>query len=141
MGFYSRFNYKNFDFSFNARMNVGNYVYNNVASNLGNYNNLFVSGVPSNLHEDVLTTNFEERQLFSSYYIQDASFFRMDNITLGYRLPKLANDKINLYLNFTLQNAFVITDYDGLDPEVNGGIDNNIYPRPRVYMFGLNLGF
>ncbi len=141
MGLYSRFRYKNFDFSFNARMNVGNYVYNNVASNLGQYGNMFVSGAPNNIARSVLETNFSTPQYFSDYYVQNASFFRMDNMTVGYRLPKLINEKLDVYLNFTVQNAFVITNYDGLDPEVDGGIDNNIYPRPRVFLFGANVNF
>ena len=86
-------------------------------------------------------TNFGSPQFLSDYYISDASFFRMDNMTLGYKLPTMISDKLNLYLNFTVQNAFVITDYEGLDPEVDGGIDNNFYPRPRTFLFGVNVNF
>lgn len=87
-------------------------------------------------------TNFKTGQYRSSYYVQNASFVRMDNISLGYTFNKLFNDKQSARVYVTVQNPFVITKYDGLDPEISGsGVDNNIYPRPRVFMLGLNLNF
>ena len=77
----------------------------------------------------------------SDYYVQNASFLRMDNINIGYNVGKVFHNKANLKINANVQNAFIITQYKGLDPEVNGGIDNNFYPRPRTFVLGLNLNF
>jgi iron complex outermembrane receptor protein len=148
MGFSSRVNWSNWDFSFNARANVGNFVYNNVSSQYGNYANLYNSaGYINNVTTDVTDANFENPQYISKYYLHDASFFRLDNISLGYQFNEAFNSNSSLYLNFTVQNALVITKYQGLDPEVQGsgadssGIDNNIYPRPRTFLFSVNLNF
>jgi iron complex outermembrane receptor protein len=92
----------------------------------------------------VTEAGFVNPQYLSDYYVQNASFFRMDNITLSYLFKNMnKSDKtpINLGLSFTINNAFVITKYKGLDPEVGNGIDNNIYPRPTTYVFGINLQF
>ncbi|RJE74328.1 SusC/RagA family TonB-linked outer membrane protein [Reichenbachiella sp. MSK19-1] len=142
IGISSRVNYKGFDFSFSGRLNLNNYVYNNNASNLGIYQNLYnQAGYNANILTDVEKTQFMRAQYWSDFYLENASFFRMDNITLGYSFEKFFTDKVNGRISFTVQNAFVITDYTGLDPEVSGGIDNNLYPRPRTYMVGLNLNF
>ncbi|MBU2913739.1 SusC/RagA family TonB-linked outer membrane protein [Reichenbachiella agariperforans] len=142
IGISSRVNYKGFDFSFSGRLNLNNYVYNNNASNLGIYQNLYnQAGYNANILTDVEKTQFMTAQYWSDFYLENASFFRMDNITLGYSFEKFFTDKVNGRISFTVQNAFVITDYTGLDPEVSGGIDNNLYPRPRTYMVGLNLNF
>lgn len=142
MGFSSRVNWKNWDFSFNARANVGNYVYNNVSSQYGNYANLYNSaGYVNNVTSDVTKANFENPQYISKYYLHDASFFRLDNISVGYQFNEVIRNTSSLYLNFTVQNAFVVTNYKGLDPEVQGGIDNNIFPRPRTFLLGVNLNF
>jgi len=148
MGFSSRVNWSNWDFSFNARANVGNYVYNNVSSQFGQYANLYNSaGYINNLTNDVTEANFENPQYISDYYLHNASFFRMDNMSLGYMFNNIWNERSNVYLNFTVQNAFIITKYEGLDPEVQGsgadtsGIDNSIYPRPRTFLFSVNVNF
>jgi iron complex outermembrane receptor protein len=78
---------------------------------------------------------------FSDYYVQNASFLRCDNITLGYSFKKLFNVIQSGRLSATLQNPFVITKYKGLDPEIFGGIDNNVYPRPVMTVIGLTLNF
>ena len=72
-------------------------------------------------------------------FIENASFFKMDNISLGYTFSNLG--PIEARVSATVQNAFIITNYSGIDPEVNGGIDNNIYPRPRTFLLGVNLNF
>jgi iron complex outermembrane receptor protein len=95
----------------------------------------------SNVTTDAFDANFYAPQYFSDYYVKNASFFRMDNINLSYRFNKFINDKTSLIVTGTISNAFVITKYEGLDPEVGNGIDNNIYPRPRVFMLGVNLQF
>ena len=72
-------------------------------------------------------------------YLHDASFFKIDNITLGYNFPEANKLKVRLYA--TMQNVLTVSKYKGLDPEVFGGIDNNVYPRPKTYLFGINLNF
>ncbi len=141
IGFTSSLTYKDFEFSFAGRANIGNYVYNNVLSERGTYNDLIHStGYLTNVHAQVSDTNFEDPQFFSDYYLQDASFLRIDHITLGYNFNNLLNEKISRLKVFaTIQNPFVLTAYDGLDPEVSGGIDGNIYPRSTTFLFGVNL--
>jgi iron complex outermembrane receptor protein len=140
MGISSRFNYKNIDFAFSGRISIGNYLYNNIASQAF-YGNLYNNNYWQNLPKYINDTQFNNSQQFSDIFIENASFFKMDNISLGYSFDKLLNDKLNGRVSFTVQNAFVITKYTGIDPEVNGGIDNNIYPRPRTFLLGLNLNF
>ena len=124
------------------RSNLGNYTYNAISSNLGNYANAISStGFLVNLPATVTNTNFTGQQLLSDYYVQNASFLRCENITLGYNVGKLFNDRATLRLTGNVQNAFVVTKYSGLDPEIAGGIDNNFYPRARTYTFGLAFGF
>lgn len=131
--------------SFVLRGSIGNYVYNNVFSNTGTRRNVFNPvGFLNNGSTNVLETNFSGAGVnfySSDYYVQNASFIRMDNFSLGYNAGKIFNAKANLRLNATVQNAFVITKYKGLDPELTGGIDNNFYPRPRTFALGLNLDF
>lgn len=142
IGLTSRFMYKKFDFSFSGRASIGNYVYNNVASENANYAGFYgQSGFFSNIPKQVNDTKFLNQQLFSDYYMENASFFRMDNMSVGYNFAQILGEKLKARLSFTVQNAFVITKYKGLDPEVDGGIDNNFYPRPRIFLVGLNLTF
>ena len=141
MGFNSMFRYKNFDFSFNGRVSVGNYVYNNVASGTS-YANLYASvGALSNLNSSIMTTKFANPQYWSDYYLENGSFVRMDNMTLGYNFDKFAQGTAKLRVYANVQNLFIITKYTGLDPEIFGGIDNNFYPRPRTFLLGVNLEF
>ncbi|HYW35064.1 MAG TPA: SusC/RagA family TonB-linked outer membrane protein [Balneolaceae bacterium] len=136
--------YKNWDFSFTARADLGNYVYNNVLSNHDSYNSLLnSSGVLTNAVASITQTNFSTPQYHSDYFVENASFLRLDNATLGYTFKQLGFEGQNasLRLSATVQNAFVITNYDGINPEVFGGIDNNIYPRPRTFILGISLNF
>ncbi len=133
--------YQNWDFSFTMRASLGNYVYNNVASANGVYAGVWELNSLRNAHASVLDTDFREQQFWSDYYVQDASFLRMDNVALGYNFPNLNEGNTRLRLYTTVQNVFVVTPYEGLDPEINGGIDNNFYPRPRTFLLGLNLNF
>jgi iron complex outermembrane receptor protein len=115
-------------------------VYNNVASERGNL--AITLDAPGdfqpNAHADVLNTNFRNQNLFSDYYLQRADFLRLDNATIGYNIPM---EKVKLRVSLTGTNLFVITEYDGLDPEIANGIDNNFYPRARTYVLGLNFTF
>ncbi len=142
MGFNSKVNWKKWDFSFNGRVNLGNYMYNNIWSNNGTLNNLYWStGYMNNIHSNALETRFQNPQYFSDHYIKDASFLKMDNINLGYTLRNFYNESMSVRLYLSAQNVFVISNYEGLDPEIFSGIDNNIYPRPRIFLMGVNIGF
>lgn len=142
LGISSRLTYKEWDFSFSARANIGNYVYNNVSSNNAIFSSMYNSvGYLTNSTTDVLDSRFNNARYHSDYYIRDASFFRFDNITLGYTFEGLWSEQSSLRVYTTAQNPFVITNYEGLDPEVFGGIDNNIYPRPRTFLLGVNVKF
>ncbi len=141
LGFSSYMNYRNFDFSFTLRAALGNYAYNNVASSRGYNGALYELGSLRNVHSSLLETDFDTQQFWSDYYVQDASFLRMDNVSLGYTFQDLKEGEIGLRLYTTVQNVFVVTEYDGLDPEISGGIDNNFYPRPRTFLLGFNINF
>jgi iron complex outermembrane receptor protein len=129
-----------FDLSYSMRAYLGNHVYNNIASDAGHYNRL-VGAVPYSLHASVLANGFESPQYFSDIYIEDASFLRLDNITLGYTVDGMGMlDGARLFA--TIQNVFTLTGYSGIDPEaLIGGIDNNLYPRSRTFSVGMTLGF
>ncbi len=139
LGHSSYFTYGHFDASLTLRAYLGSYVYNNVASANGAYQNLTGSGMPSNLHSSVLTTGFIVPQYYSDYFVEDASFLRMDNITLAYAFT-YRGQPLRLY--GTVQNAFTLTGYNGVDPTSGlNGIDNNIYPRSRTITTGLSARF
>lgn len=144
MGFASNMTYKNLDLSFNMRANLGNYVYNAANATRAQYNLLKNSSVVSNLPTSVLDTNFKSNEtvLLSDYYIENGSFLKMDNITLGYTFNKTFNENSSIRLSAGVQNVFIITNYSGLDPEVfENGIDNSITPRPRTFLVGANMKF
>ena len=143
MGFTETIKWKSWDLTATARASLGNYAYNNVASNsvLNQTWNTFE--ILNNIHSDYLSTGFEnltENSLLSDHYIQEASFFKIDNITLGYTIPDFLGE-CNLRIYGSLQNVATFTNYDGIDPEIYGGIDNNFYPRPRTGVFGINIDF
>jgi iron complex outermembrane receptor protein len=113
-------------------------VYNNVASNLGTYQEL-TRGAPYNLQTSVLQTGFKTPQYLSDYYVEKASFLRLDNVTIDYTFPWRGQE---LRFFAGVQNAFTITGYSGVDPTAGvEGIDNNIYPRSRTFTGGLNVWF
>lgn len=142
MGFYTGVNIGKFDISAAGRANLGNYIYNNNLSNNAFYNQLYGS---TNVLRNVLTPttdiDFNVPQYFSDYFIQNASFLRIDHITAGYTFEHPWRKMDALRLSITVQNPLLVTQYDGIDPEVFGGIDNNVYPRSRTYLFGLRANF
>ena len=141
MGFNTSFSYKKWTLSTALRASLGNYVYNNVNSDLGNYSQtLNPNNFLMNTVKDINNTGFFTRQLLSDYYIQNASFLKMDYLQIGYDFGKVAK-VADLKLNFSIQNVFTITKYNGIDPEIAGGIDNNFYPNPRTFSLGLSLNF
>ena len=144
-GFQSNFNYKNFDLAFNLRASIGNYAYNNINSGLAQYDLLQDNAVLGNIPTSVLNTNFRSTSdvIISDYYLENASFLRMDNITFGYTfnkpIKKFASNSIRIWAG--MQNVFTITNYSGLDPELFNGIDNTNFPRPRTFLVGANIKF
>ena len=144
MGFSSQFSYKKWDLGFNLRANFGNYVYNGVASGNSTSNNYGGKGFITNLYNGFQDTGFTllntSEQMASDYFLENASFLKMDNITLGYSFQNLFAAKLSGRISASVQNVFTISKYSGLDPEC-GAIDSNIWPRPRTYTIGLNLNF
>ena len=149
-GFSSDFRYQKWNIGFVTRANLGNYVYNNVASATGTSRNILNPiGNLNNGSNDVLSsglTGAGANGLLSDYYIQNGSFFRMDNAHIGYNFGKVFKGTGDLKISANVQNVFIITDYKGVDPEITytgtgglAGVDNNFYPRPRTYVLGLNL--
>ena len=139
LGFSARFNYKAFDFSASARTNIGNYVYNQVAAS-ASYDQMYAIGYWKNEPTYLTDTKFVKRQFTSDYFVENASFFKLDNVSAGYNFDNLY-DHFKVRLSLTVQNALTITKYKGIDPEVSGGIDNNFYPRPRTFMLGVSITY
>ncbi len=137
LGFSARYNYKRFDISASARASIGNYVYNQVAASTS-YDQMFQLNYWKNSPTYLTDTKFVKRQFTSDYFVENASFFKIDNISAGYRFSNVIN-KFDVRLSFTVQNVLTATKYSGLDPEVSGGIDNNFYPRPRTFIIGLSI--
>ena len=138
--------YKNWTFAASGHGSIGNYVYNNAASDNEMINDLWTNNFGNNRLNSAMWSNFQKAQYLSDYYVRDASFFKIDNITLGYTFPNIAKSakldrSLGLNIFATVQNVCTFTRYDGLDPEVFGGIDNNLYPRPRTYILGLKFNF
>jgi TonB-linked SusC/RagA family outer membrane protein len=138
-GIYSEFRVQKWSVGFSARASLGNYAYNNVASSTGYTSNFLSPNGIVNGSSNVLQTGFTQPSFLSDYYIQNASFFRMDNTHIGYNFGKVFKNTGDLRISGTVQNVFIITKYTGVDPEITNGVDNNLYPRPRTYVLGLNL--
>jgi TonB-dependent starch-binding outer membrane protein SusC len=141
IGINSRGNYKKFDFSLSGRFSIGNYVYNNVESGRAFYNGVYDLGHFRNVPNSINDAQFTTQQLLSDYYVKNGSFFRMDNMSVGYSIDRVFVDRLKARVSLTVQNAFLITNYKGIDPEIENGIDNNIYPRPRTFLLGVNFTF
>ncbi len=144
LGFNTQVSYKKFTFGLAGHGAFGNYLYNNYFSGSAVLRSIknpinFIGNASVNY----LETGFENNQYLSDYYIENASFFRLDNINLGYNVGKILKNKASLRVSASIQNVVVITKYRGLDPENagDGGVDGNIYPRPRIFSLGLNFDF
>lgn len=144
-GFTSKLMYKNWDFSFSLRASFDNYVFNDLeagSSNISSSQVLAQSGYLSNRPKNVLGKAWQTYDwVLSDYFVQNASFLKCDNITLGYTFDQLFGAKIGGRVYATASNVFTITNYKGIDPEVAGGIDNSLYPRPFTALVGLSLNF
>jgi TonB-linked SusC/RagA family outer membrane protein len=140
-GFNTQVNYKKWVAATTLRANVGNYVFNNTKMDLSAWETMqYVSPAINNLHRDYLNTGFQTRQYYSDYYVENGSFLRMENISLGYNLGRVAK-VANLRLGTIVQNVFLISKYSGIDPELSNGFDSSFYPRSRTYSVSLNLDF
>jgi TonB-dependent starch-binding outer membrane protein SusC len=144
VGLNTQVTYKQFSVGIAAHGYLGNYIYNNYNSSNGVLRAIknpinFIGNASTNY----LETGFDNNRYLSDYYIENASFFRLDNINLGYNVGRVLKDKATMRLAASIQNVFVITKYKGLDPEnaSDAGVDGNIYPRPRTFSFGVNLDF
>ncbi|HEX9513980.1 MAG TPA: TonB-dependent receptor [Puia sp.] len=149
-GFSTNVTYRRWNAGFVLRSSLGNYAYNNIHSQGGTLNQILGNTVLYNASANYLVTKFKggnAQELLSDYYIENASFLRMDNINIGYKVGTISHTHASLRLNASVQNVFIITKYSGLDPEIaagtsnNPGIDNNIYPKPRTFSLGVNLDF
>ncbi len=134
--------FKNLDFSFSGRLSLGNYLYNYMNSQ-GYYQGMYFryTYYLRNISYSVNDTRFFNPQYYSDYYVEDASFFRMDYMSLGYSFKNVWNNKLRIHMAVTVQNAFIITNYKGQDPEVMNGIDYYTYPRARTFSLELKIDY
>lgn len=139
-GFSTKFKFKNWDLSTSLRAVIGNYVYNNFASQ-SNTQSIATNDYLQNISSTTANYGFKTPQYWSDAFVEDASFLRMDNLTLGYDFGDIFGKGGNLRVFGMAQNVFVVTDYTGVDPEIFGNIDNGFYQRPQVYSLGLNFQF
>jgi TonB-linked SusC/RagA family outer membrane protein len=142
MGLSASITYKDFDLSMASRASLGNYSSNRMAA-ASNENQIWNLGRLSNVHTSYLDTGFlyfSDKNGVSDHYIQNASFFKLDNVTLGWTVDNVIdNNPMRLYIS--ADNLLTITEYDGVDPEITGGIDSNFYPRSRAIALGLDINF
>ena len=137
--------FKNWYSSLSFRSEIGGYIYNNIHSNTATYQSVngtqgFLSNI-SSLYYDSEVQNVSDYQLQSDHYLEKANFLRVDFFNVGYNFKNLIKNNTALDVSLSIQNLLIITKYSGLDPELGGGIDNNIYPRPRVFSLNLKFNF
>jgi iron complex outermembrane receptor protein len=141
LGFNTSVEWQRWTASTSLRASIGNYVYNNIYSDLGNYSQVFnPNNFLMNTVHDIKNTRFYNRNLMSDYYLSNASFLKMDYFQIGYNIGRIA-DAVDLSCRLSVQNVFTITKYKGVEPEIANGIDGNFYPNPRTVSIGLNLSF
>lgn len=141
LGFSTSVRWKRLTLSTSLRANVGNYVYNGTAMSTGALNTMSYNSYQlNNLHSSFLDTRFTTRQYQSDYYVENASFLKMDNIQLSYNFGQITK-WCSLNVSAMVQNVLTITKYSGVDPEVQSGIDSSVYPRPRIYSLTVGLDF
>jgi len=141
MGLTTSLRYKKLTLGLNFRANIGNYVYNGMAMSTGAWETIsYNSQQLNNVHSAYLDTRFQLRQYLSDYYVENASFLKLDNVNLSYDFGKIF-PWVSLTASVMVQNVFCITKYSGIDPEVPNGMDNSFYPRSRTYSLSLGLTF
>jgi TonB-linked SusC/RagA family outer membrane protein len=142
MGFNTSFNYRKWTLSTVLRSNIGAYIYDNVSSQFGVSRFMMNEKYINNVAADLYESKFVNNQYKSDYYLRNASFLKMDNLGLSFNAGRLSKSgTATLSISANCQNVFVISDYKGIDPEIFSGIDYNLYPRPRTYTLGVNVGF
>ncbi|MBP9586679.1 MAG: TonB-dependent receptor [Bacteroides sp.] len=140
-GFSTSLRYQRWTLGTSLRANVGNYVYNGMAMNTGAWSTVSYNSYQlNNLHRSFLDTEFQNRQYLSDHFVENASFLKMDNLTLSYNVGKLGK-WCSMNLSAMVQNVFTVTQYTGVDPEVPNGMDVSFYPRPRTYSISMGLEF
>ena len=143
-GFNTSITWKNWTAALSGHASVGNYVYNNVASDTEMLADLWTNSFISNRVASAPVSMFSQAQYLSDYYLENASFLKLDNFTLGYTFPKLfrvAENDASLNIFGTVQNICTLTKYTGIDPEVFNGVDGTVYPRPRTFILGIKFNF
>ena len=141
LGLSTSLQWKRWTLSTSLRANIGNYVYNGMAMNTGALATMsYIDYQLDNLHKSYLAAGFESRQHLSDYYVENASFLKMDNLQIGYNFGKVCK-WCSLNVSAMVQNVFTITKYSGIDPESSTGVDSTVYPRPRIFSLTLGLDF
>ena len=144
-GFNTALNWKNWTAALSGHASLGNWVYNNVASDTEMLADLWTNYFVSNRVSGATRSMFSQAQYLSDYYLHDGSFLKLDNFTLGYTFPKLfevsPDRPFSLNVFGTVQNICTFTRYTGIDPEIFGGIDGTVYPRPRTFILGVKANF
>lgn len=141
MGLSTSLRYKQLTLGMSFRANIDNYVYNGMGMSTGAFETVsYNNSQLNNLNASFLKTGFKTRQYLSDYYVENASFLKLDNLSLSYNIGKI-NKWASLTVSAMVQNVFTITGYSGTDPEVPNGMDNSFYPRPRTYSVSLGLQF
>lgn len=140
-GFSTSLRWKKWTLSTALRAQVGNYIYDGNAANMGAWECVsWNDGQVNNLSDTFLETNFQHRQYASDYYVRNASFLKMDNLQLTYSFGKIYKS-LDLTLSAMVQNVFTVTKYKGVDPESDWGVQSSVYPRPRTYSLTVGLNF
>jgi iron complex outermembrane receptor protein len=141
LGFSTSLRYKQWTLSTSLRANIGNYVYNGMSMNAGAWSTVSYNSYQlNNLNRSYLSTGFTSRQYLSDYYVENASFLKMDNLSLAYNFGKVCK-WCSMNASLMVQNVFTITKYTGVDPEVPNGMDSSFYPRPRTFSLNIGLNF
>jgi hypothetical protein len=141
LGLSTRFSYDRWSLSTVLRANIGNYMYNSLATGAIGSNVFNSLGYLANTLTELTKSSFYYGQQYSDYFVQNASFLKMDNLSLTYDFGRIFRKKAGLQLSAVCQNVFTITKYTGIDPEIYGGVDNALYPRPRIFSLTLNLQY
>ncbi len=141
-GISTRFRFRQWDLGLSGHGSFGNYVFNYQEAKQSIASMISSEGVSSNISHQALDREFKQEQYFSDLFLEDGSFFRLDNISLGYTIKKLGNARNSpLRIAFNAQNVALFTKYSGVDPEIYNGIDNSIYQRPKIYTVSINVNF
>lgn len=142
-GFSTKVEWRGWDLSITSHGSVGNYNYNSIAARNCELDpgKIYANEFLNNIEQSAFETNFLTKKVLSDYYVQDASFFRIDNIMLGRSFKTVFNKDFPCRIYTCVQNPVVFTKYDGLDPEIDGGVDSDFYPRPLTVILGINIKF